>query len=500
MSKQRPNLIVISSDELRGDTPGFTGNPDCKTPHLDRLAGRSVVFTNHFTVHGKCLPSRIAMMTGRYCHTDGFRAIHNTNLLDPGTPNLLSFLKSHGYETAYLGHNHVFRNLHTGKNAKGESESDYHSFTEGALAECLKKSHPVQQPDAQSVPESRSAEAVNFQTIRRTEPLTGFCDDNRADQAVHYLRTVRDRSRPFYLHLNFSAPHPDYAVEEPYFSMYDRDAIVPFEHGMPTGAPLWLQRGRAVRTGRATEAHFRHVQAVYYGMVTKLDTLIGRVLAEIDTQDLWRDTMVMFWVDHGDFAGQYGQPEKWDTAMNDCLMHVPQTLCAPGLPCGQRVASLTGHTDLCPTILDLFGLAPGPEWMIHGESLLPLIRGAPGRDCVFADGGHEAAMRARFNTPVAQFNAATQREEPTTQGKQATYSCYPETMARVKMVRTANWKLCVRETGDHELYDLRIDPNEMRNLWGRAEHRDVVLDLQMKLLQWNLRTDTDRPYQDKVGA
>jgi arylsulfatase A-like enzyme len=494
------NLIVISSDELRGDTPGFTGNPDCKTPHLDRLAERSVVFTQHFTCHGKCVPSRIAMLTGRYCHTDGIRCIHKTNHLAPGTPNLLSFLKSHGYETAYLGHNHVFENLHTGRNAKGESEPDYHSYTDGDFARLLQTQHPVQQPDAHSVPESHSDAAVNFQTIRHTTPRTGFCDDNRADQAVHYLRTARDRTRPFYLHLNFGAPHPSYAVEEPFFSMYDRSRIVPFEHGMPTHAPLWLKHGREIRTGQAEEKHFRDVQAVYYGMVSKLDTLVGRVVAEIDAQNLWQDTVVMFWVDHGDFAGQYGQPEKWDTAMNDCILRVPQTLCAPSLPSGRRVTSLTEHTDLCPTVLELLGLRPEPEWGLHGASLLPVIHGAPGKSAVFADGGHEASMRARFNTPVSQFNPRTQREEPATQGKQAVYARYPETMARVKMVRTNDWKLCVRETGDHELYDLRHDPNEMRNLWGNGQHADVVLDLQMKLLQWCLRTDTDRPFQDKVGA
>jgi choline-sulfatase len=235
-------------------------------------------------------------------------------------------------------------------------------------------------------------------------------------------------------------------------------------------------------------------------LVTKLDTLVGRVLDEIDAQNLWQDTIVMFWSDHGDFAGQYGQPEKWDTAMNDCILRTPQTLPAPGLPAGRRVTSLSEHTDLCPTILDLLGMRPGPEWTIHGTSLLPVVRGAPGKQCVFADGGHEAAMRARFNAPVTGRNPETGRDEPATLGKQEVYARYPETMARVKMVRTERWKLCVRETGDHELYDLRHDPNEMRNLWGRGGHDGVVADLQMKLLQWCLRTDTDRPFQEKVGA
>lgn len=105
----RKNLIFITSDEMRGDAPGFMGNPDCRTPSLDRLAGRGVTFTNHFCVHAKCVPSRISMMTGRYPHTDGFRTINQH--LPPEEPNLLRVLKEHGYETAVFGHNHVWEDL-----------------------------------------------------------------------------------------------------------------------------------------------------------------------------------------------------------------------------------------------------------------------------------------------------------------------------------------------------------------------------------------------------
>lgn len=73
-------------------------------------------------------------------------------------------------------------------------------------------------------------------------------------------------------------------------------------------------------------------------------------------------------------------------------------------------------------------------------------------------------------------------------------------MARTKMVRTNTWKLVIRETGGNELYNMRDDPNEMRNLYGDPEYSAVVLDLQYKLIQWCLRTDTDRPYQPRVHA
>ncbi len=489
------NLIVISSDEMRGDVPGFMGNPDCRTPNLDALAEKSVVFMNHFTVHGKCVPARIAMMTGRYSHTDGIRTINGTNLLKPGDPNLLETLKGHGYETAYFGHNHVFENLLDGKNKKGENVPDYHSFTESYFDQILENEHPVQQPGPETAVNISRREAVNLEVGCRTGSRSGFCDDNRADQAVHYLKNVRDRSRPFYMHLNFGAPHPPYNVEEPYFSMYDRDKIEAFEYGLPENAPLPLRKMREIRTGKnATESDFRQLQAVYYGMVTKLDTLIGKVLDAVEEQGLMKNSIIMFWVDHGDFAGQYGLMEKWDTAMQDCIMRVPQAIYAPGLPCGKRVESLTEHTDIAPTVLELLDIEPDKRWVIHGESLLPVIHGEKRKDAVFGDGGHEDDMTARFNRSV------TKDGKPTTLGKQQVYSEFPESMSRTKMVRTEEWKLVIRLAGGNELYNMKNDPDEMHNLYGNHKYNNVVMELMQKMIEWCLKTDTDRPFQPTVGA
>ncbi len=493
------NLIVISSDEMRGDAPGFMGNPDCRTPNLDRLAAKSVIFSKHFTVHGKCVPARIAMMTGRYSHTDGIRTINETNLLKPGDPNLLETLMAHGYETAYFGHNHVFENLYQGRNKKGESTPDYHSFTEGIFDHFVKKGRPLAKfagPRAENI--SRQ-EAVNLE-VKENCDLSGFGDDTRAEQAIHYLKNVRDRSRPFYMHLNFGAPHPAYAVEEPFFSMYDRHRIRPFVHQLPENAPLPLLKMREIRAGsHATEADFRQIQAVYYGMITKLDTLIGRVLEQIESEEIFENSIVMFWVDHGDFAGQYGLVEKWDTAMQDCILHVPQTIYAPDLPKGVRVDSLTEHTDIAPTVLEMLGIEPDPEWLIHGESLLPIIRGEKRKTAIFADGGHEDAMIKRFNRPLMD-KTKDGREIPSTHGKQELYFKFPETMSRTKMVRTDKWKLVVRLAGGNELYDMVDDPDELCNLYGRPGLEKLTSELMLRMIEWCLRTDTDRPFQENVGA
>ncbi len=494
MSAKPMNVIVITSDEMRGEAPGFLGNPDCRTPNLDRLAQRGVAFENQFAVHGKCLPSRVSMVTGRYSHTDGFRSVMEENLLSEDQPDLLGRLKQEGYESAVFGLNHVWETLFA-SNKKGGGYTDYHSFTEGVFDDLAKQVHEVPSPG----PESRSVRedlvGKFFDYRGRKDRLEGFCDENRTAQALRYLKEVRDPDRPFYLHLNLSQPHPPYAVEEPYFSMYDRESIQSWPHQLPDNAPEPLREMRRIRTGTEVDPQaLREIQATYYGMVTKVDTLVGKVVDCLETQGLMDNSIVLFWVDHGDFAGQYGLVEKWDTAMNDCILHVPMILCAPSLPRGHRVSGLTEHVDVAPTILELLGI--DPDWYIHGRSLLETISGGPGKEYIFADGGHEQPMLERFaNSPQSHKHKPEQMG-----GKQLTYLKHPTTMARTKMVRSQRYKLVVRESGGNELYDLRQDPWELHNLYGQPGMEQVVLELQHQMLQWCLRTDPDQPHLPVFGA
>jgi choline-sulfatase len=487
------NVIVITSDELRADCPGFMSNPDCRTPALDRLAQHGVVFEQHFTVHGKCVPARIAMMTGRYPHTDGFRTIHQH--LPADQPNLLALLRRQGYETAVFGHNHVWENLFAGEEKhkqRSDGAADYHSFV-APFHDLAFAAHAV--PAANGPVACMIPGDGTLHSGRLEDSVQGFIDQNRARQAVKYLTQVRDRSRPFYLQVNMGSPHPAYRVEEPFFSMYDRAALRAWPHELPRNAPLPLRVMRAIRTGEdINERMLREVQAVYYGMVSRVDRDIGMVLDCLAHEGLLDTSIIVFTSDHGDFAGQYGLIEKWDTCMADCIMRTPLIIAAPELARGARVTAFSEHVDLPSTILDLLGLAP--DWGVHGASLLPLLHGAPGKPAVFADGGHEQEMWRRFNFGAADEHAAQKKLN----GKQRTYQTHPESMARTKMVRTKQHKLVVRLAGGNELYDLQRDPWELDNRWGDPALREVTLALQQMMIEWCLRTDTDRPHQALVGA
>jgi choline-sulfatase len=493
------NVLLITADELRGDCVGYDGNVDIRTPHLDAFAARAAAFMRHFTVHGKCVPSRIAMVTGRYCHSDGIRSINEENHLPSGTPCLLSTLKLHGYESAVFGHNHVWSDFWGQDNRKSTSIVDYHSFTvDGGFGAMAMRKWPGDAPRS-GAPQPLDL-SDGWAYGGRSPDSGGFADDNRIDQAVRFLREVRDRSRPFYLHVNLGKPHPPYEIEEPWYSLYDRAALRAWPRQLASNAPLHLRELRRIRTGEAEdERACREVQAVYYGMVSKVDALVGRLLATVSELGLYDDTVVIFTADHGDFAGQYQLIEKWDTAMNDCILRVPLIVAAPGLA-PMRVRGLSEHVDLAPTVLDLLGIAPAPEWTMHGASLRAALGGAAAKDEVFADGGHEAALRRRFSIPLWHDDPHSGRRVRATAGKQHTYHDVPDTMARAKMVRTARWKLVMREVGGDELYDLEADPWELENLHGRRELLPQVAELQGRLLRWCLRTDPDRPRLASVGA
>ncbi|MCC5848800.1 MAG: sulfatase-like hydrolase/transferase [Verrucomicrobia bacterium] len=488
------NLIIVTVDEMRGDCLGLNcGWPDVHTPNMDAFGQRGVNLTRHFTPFPKCVPARISLTTGRYTHTDGYRNIFQH--LPASQPDLLSHLIEAGYQTALFGKNHCWENVleasHTPPELAPDQKGhrlDEHSWTNGykRIYDRVMARKPAENPAL------NPAEEHAYIRCRRK-----LQDEAFAEQADFFLRHGRDPNRPFYLHVNFNAPHPRYEVEEPWYSMVNRDTMSSFPHELPQNAPDSLRYQREIRLGNdVPESALREIQAVYLGMIAKVDQLCGKIFARIDAEGLYENSVVVFLSDHGDFAGQYGLWEKWDTSFNDCLTRVPCCLVAPGLPKGMNFMGLSDHTDIAPTLCALLSLPPFPG--IQGQNLVPVLQGIqPGRDAVFANGGHEEESRNRVHDPFKNQDPALVHIRS---DKQETYLKHPETMARAKMVRTLTHKLIYRETGDHELYDLTLDPYELHNRFADPALRDAREILLMKLLDWGIRTDTEFPRQTLVSA
>jgi arylsulfatase A-like enzyme len=477
MSKQMalPNILICIADEMRGDSISLGGmrNPVIKTPNLDELARNGVAFTNCFTVNPVCVPSRCCTFTGQYVHSNGHRSLYQ--LLEPHEENLFKLLKQNGYEVVWIGRNDLFN-----KDAVRESVSKRIIVNYGKMKI---NPHPNDHPLARS-----------FYYGERSQEEAKDADVYLIKKALDYLNN--DANKPFCLYLAFNFPHPPYTVEEPFFSLYDRDTI-------PTPIPIKLDdKPEFMRLihqkyglDKLNTQAFREIIATYYGMISRLDNLFGKVINNLKKLDLYDQTAILFFSDHGDYAGNYGLTEKWPNAFQDCLINVPLLMKVPDKHPESHIDDRLVETiDIFPTMLDIAKI--NTKYTHFGKNLLPLIedRKIIHHDAVFAEGGYNVRENQCFEDPVKSpdlphigiyFEKTNIPIE------------HPFSVSRSAMIRTKTWKLIIRSFGLEELYDLKHDPNELNNLIDIEAYNKVKLDLKEKLLRWYLNT-SDNPHWKKA--
>jgi arylsulfatase A-like enzyme len=321
-----PNILIFCPDEMTASKTGTFGHPLVQTPNMDRLAERGVAFEHHYVCYGKCVPSRISLMTGAYPHAEGFRG--NQVFLDSARPNLAATLKQMGYETALVGKNHCFQ------------EDQFDAFLTKRIV-----------PDWENYP---TPEIENVAGLHPESYYRGLLKGRARDVAftdagIEFIR--KRRKRPFFLWLNNNLPHPPYRMQEPFFSMYDRkDIDLPPKVDYQDKPEVMRRLFESYRLEKFNDDDWRELIAVYYGMVSHADSEFGRVLDALAETEQLSNTIIVFWSDHGDFAGEYQLAEKWDTCMQDCLTRTPLILSGPGLPEGKRSSELVQTVDLAPTI------------------------------------------------------------------------------------------------------------------------------------------------------
>ncbi|MER7795506.1 sulfatase-like hydrolase/transferase [Streptomyces sp. NPDC097640] len=468
---RRPNFVVFVADQLRADALGAFGNPLVSTPNLDALAARGTRFTQAFAQHPVCSPSRASFLTAWYPHTAGHRSLNN--LLKPHEPNLLRILKDAGYHVTWAGtRGHAL--------AQGVTEDSVHDY-----GFSVPPTLGLRDGLAEGYPDDVHARLF----YRGRVP-----DDGRVDFDEALIRTAEQwlanppDDRPWLLFLPVFAPHCPFQVEEPWFSMYDRDEIPdPLPPVRPgEGEPEFM---RAVREryglDRVTPEMWREVIATYYGMVSRMDHHLGRVMSAIDHTD----TVTLFFADHGEYLGDHGLIEKWPSGMHECLTRDPLIVSGGGLPEGQVSDAMVELVDVLPTVLELAGVeAPHRHF---GRSLLPLLRepDAEHRRYAFTEGGftvEEEPQLERAGYPY-DAKAALQHENPRLVG-------------RAVAVRDRQWTYVWRLYEPPELYDRIRDPHERTNLAGRGEHTEVQRRMHEAVLRWYAETGAVIPLTEDPGS
>lgn len=318
----RPNIVLIMTDDQGYGDLGFHGNELIDTPVLDRLAAQSVRF-DRFFVCPYCTPTRAALMTGRYPLRTGAAAVtRGLETVRSEEVTIAEVLKSAGYATGCFGKWHIGEHYPSHPNGQGFDE--FFGMPQG---------HWDNYFDPKLDHNGRKVQT------------RGFISDVITDYALRFIERRDDR--PFFCYVPYNAPHTPLQIPDRYFDKY-------------------TARGLDTRT------------AAIYGLVENVDENIGRLLAKLDELDLAEKTVVFFLSDNG-AEGREGS--RYNAGMRGMKgtaheggMRVPLFVRWPGrLEAGTVVKPIAAHVDLLPTIAELCGVANPETLPLDGRSLVPLL-------------------------------------------------------------------------------------------------------------------------------
>lgn len=422
----RPNILFILTDDQRWDCWSAYGNDRIHTPNLDRIADRGVRFNNAFVTLAICSPSRAACLTGRYGSVNGVTAV-GSEKLNLGEPTFAKALGLAGYATGVTGKWHL----------KTTPQDCGFSFASTCWA-------------------NGTWYDRKFNVDGRQQVMPGFVDDVIANESIRFIRQSQAQQKPFVLWMCTQVPHMDHRhtwpASEEALSEYRADSMslpVTWNDDL-SKKPEYLKTSRnrtqAMKYGYDDPENIRNHIRDYYASVVQMDAAVGRVLNELEQQNLQDNTWIIFMGDNGWMLGEHGMTSK--VLPYEESMRVPMAIAGPQTV-QRKSDELVLNIDITATMYELAGVAV-PE-SLHGRSLLPIANG---------------------ETPK-NWRTSFLYEAPTPQlGSQPLWA-----------VRNARWKYIETITDDTpqktfaELYDLTSDPIELCNVVNDPANRPVVAQL-----------------------
>jgi arylsulfatase A-like enzyme len=442
---RRPNVLFIVTDDQRWDCVSLNPRSIIATPHTDRLGHEGVYFPNHFCTTSLCSPSRASMLSGLYAHAHG--VVNNFTEYPDDMPTWPRALQAAGYETAYIGKYHM-----------GEDNDDVRGGFDWFV--------------------THKGQGKYFDTEFRfhggeRRVVKGYYTTVVTDMAIDWLKE-RKGEKPWALLVGHKAPHSFYYPEPKYEGAYDY-VNVPYPqsafrlddkdsyyrerldtwHGIY--GPLFDYRKDWPDRSREGVREFAAMVRAYWSTILSIDDSVGRMYEYLKETGQLDDTLFVFTSDNGILNGEHGMIDK--RTAHEPSMRIPLVLRYPGLTPPEKprvVRQMTLTTDLADSILDVCGV-PLLE-KTHGRSWKRLAMGQP-------DPGWRTSFLYHYNYE-----------------KQFPYT------PNVRAVRTDDWKYVRYPHGDGgpdrrkaELFDLRRDPDEMRNLIDEPRLAGKVAELRAEL-------------------
>lgn len=485
---QRPNFVLIMPDSLRAESIACYGHPLVQTPNMDRLSREGVRFDNCYCQYPVCGPSRCSMMTGLYPHNTGCRT--NEFFLHPHQPSLLRYLKEAGYHVEWHGKNDLYS-----QDSLPLACTRVNQPAPGAHRHRVFGTHGAKRIAPQGQVGGRSFLCEPFGDVE------SYHDVYTVDDAVHWLHSREADAPPFALYLALGLPHPPYTAPPEFYHMYAPGDVPELRpRDLPDRPALHRHLRDYLQLDEAPDEMLRLINAVYLGMVSYFDWILGRLLDALDRLDLADNTVVVLLSDHGDYGGDYGLVHKNWATMEDVHVRVPFIFRGPGIARSHSVAEPIELFDLMATCLELAGI---PCAHAHfARSLVPQLLGAPGdsQRLVFSEGGIGAAMEYCLD-PYYEGGILIGNPDSFYHPQALCTRDHPEITACTTMLRTATHKLVYRPRTESELYDMSADPRELHNLYGKPEHAEMQQRLERMLLDWLIETSDTTPREtDSRGA
>jgi len=483
MAKKLPHILIFNPDQWRGDVLRHLGNPAAVTPNLDALTiDDAVSFANTYCQNPVCTPSRCSSMTGWYPHVRGHRTMFH--MLQPDEPMLLRELKEAGYFVWWGGKNDVV----PAQNGFSDYCDVKYQIPEDPTREL--------RPDLHSWDEWRGpTDGDNFYSFfygkidtPHGEPYTYDGDWAMIEGAIELIQNAPP-DKPLCIYLPLGYPHPPFAVEDPWFSQINREALpdrIPPPETWDDFPSLLAGISERQNMHNWSETRWKELLATYYGMCARVDAQFGMVVDALKRLEMYDDTAIFFFADHGEFAGNYGLVEKTQNTFQDCLTNVPFIIKPPKgtkIQPGVREA-LVELIDMRATVEALTDLEPG--FTHFGRSLLPLIANDSlvHRDAVFCEGG-----RLSGETHCMELESASHQSSQGLYWPRVGLQSHagPEHTKAV-MCRTRTHKYVRRLYEKDELYDLVNDPQELRNQIDNPGYSKILAELKERLLTFYLET------------
>ena len=440
MAAERPNILLIMSDQHNRRIAGCYGDEVVSTPSLDQLASRGVTFDHAYCPFPLCAPTRAAFMAGR--QPSELRMYDNAGVLASDVPTFAHSLGAAGYDAVLCGRMHF------------NGADQRHGFRQRIFPEV--SGHAV----------GTLTWTMGFRRVSLEKSGPGrnhylLYDEECVTEAVRWLegRGRAADADPFCLVVGLVGPHCPFVCPEELFDKY-LDAVeapdYPQEH-FERQHP-YVRRFRE-RSGiaDATPHEIRRTRAAYYGMIEFDDRLVGRLLETLEATGLDRDTLVIYTSDHGDMAGEHGL--WWKMSFYEGSAGVPLIVSLPGVVReGVREATPASLIDLAPTLADAVGAPEIPG--VTGASLWPYLTGDRSDP--------ERSVFSEVFTNPSIWTKTGPSGGP------------------ARMLRKGRWKCSYYHGERPELYDLAEDPDELNDLSGEPRCRE-----QLEAMLTELVTDWD---------